>query len=91
MRNWDTSDEAGEEACTHDADWADVQTVCAQLQIPCQQVDFSRDYWHDVFSPSLDVFSQGFTVSKVNHLAIGCSVAQCSAVCSTSGDNVVFL
>ncbi|KAG5182687.1 tRNA-specific 2-thiouridylase, partial [Tribonema minus] len=61
MRNWDRSDEEGREACTADADWADVQRVCRQLQIPCHSVNFSKEYWHDVFAPSLDVFSQGNT------------------------------
>ena len=38
MRNWDASDEAGEQRCTHDEDVRYAKEVCRQLDIPLEQV-----------------------------------------------------
>ena len=47
MRNWDERDETG--VCGAAQDLADVQKVCERLDIPCQQVEFVKEYWNDVF------------------------------------------
>ena len=47
MRNWDERDETG--VCRASQDFADVQRVCERLAMPCQQVDFIKEYWNDVF------------------------------------------
>jgi tRNA-specific 2-thiouridylase len=36
MQNWDALEEGGE--CPGEKDWRDVQSVCRQLEIPCQRV-----------------------------------------------------
>lgn len=58
MKNWDTSDELGAEACPHDAEFKDVQAVCAQLGIAAQQVNLVQSYWNAVFSPCLESFEE---------------------------------
>ncbi|KAF9584704.1 hypothetical protein BGW38_005486 [Lunasporangiospora selenospora] len=47
--------------CTSDRDWADVQAVCSQLGIPARRLDFSRQYWNQVFEIMLDGYRQGRT------------------------------
>ncbi|PBK78819.1 5-methylaminomethyl-2-thiouridylate-methyltransferase [Armillaria solidipes] len=62
MRNWDTRDESGtDEGCEWKKDWEDVQRVCKVLDIPCQMIDLSREYWNRVFEPSLNVWEAGLT------------------------------
>eukprot|EP00731_Ephydatia_muelleri_P003766 Em0001g3766a len=59
MRNWDERDETG--VCRASQDFADVQRVCERLAMPCQQVDFIKEYWNDVFSTFLDQYKSGHT------------------------------
>ncbi|KAI8086131.1 tRNA methyl transferase [Halteromyces radiatus] len=59
MKNWDTRDERG--VCPSEQDWQDVQQVCKKLDIPCTQVDFVKDYWHQVFQDTLDDYAAGLT------------------------------
>ncbi|ORX93848.1 5-methylaminomethyl-2-thiouridylate-methyltransferase [Basidiobolus meristosporus CBS 931.73] len=59
MRNWDTSDERG--VCTSEEDWKDVQRVCEQLSIPCRRVDFTKEYWTEVFERVLSDYAKGVT------------------------------
>ncbi|KAG0089428.1 hypothetical protein BGZ93_009863 [Podila epicladia] len=47
--------------CTSDRDWADVQAVCEQIGIPCKRLDFSRQYWNQVFEVMLQEYEQGRT------------------------------
>ncbi|KAG0342069.1 hypothetical protein BG004_005765 [Podila humilis] len=47
--------------CTSDRDWADVQAVCEQIGIPCKRLDFSRQYWNQVFEVMLQEYEQGKT------------------------------
>ncbi|ETW86243.1 hypothetical protein HETIRDRAFT_311357 [Heterobasidion irregulare TC 32-1] len=62
MRNWDTRDESGtDKGCEWEKDWEDVQRVCEKLDIPCQMVDCSREYWLRVFEPSLKAWESGDT------------------------------
>ncbi|KAJ7579048.1 tRNA-specific 2-thiouridylase [Mycena floridula] len=62
MRNWDTRDESGsDKGCEWEHDWQDVQLVCKALDIPCQMVDLSRQYWTRVFGPALDAWAAGQT------------------------------
>ncbi|OBA20378.1 5-methylaminomethyl-2-thiouridylate-methyltransferase [Metschnikowia bicuspidata var. bicuspidata NRRL YB-4993] len=55
MANWSQTAK-----CT-EADWVDVKRVCAQLGVPCERVNFEKDYWNDVFSPMVDMYQQGLT------------------------------
>ena len=43
MANWSQTAK-----CT-EADWNDVQRICKLIQIPCERVNFDREYWSDVF------------------------------------------
>ncbi|KAI0062349.1 tRNA methyltransferase [Artomyces pyxidatus] len=62
MRNWDTRDESGtDKGCEWERDWEDVQRVCKKLDIPCEMVDLSREYWLRVFEPSLKAWERGDT------------------------------
>ncbi|KAF9903970.1 hypothetical protein EC991_003188 [Linnemannia zychae] len=47
--------------CTSDRDWADVQSVCSQLGIPARRLDFSRQYWNQVFEVMLQEYERGKT------------------------------
>ncbi|KAG0308879.1 hypothetical protein BGZ98_006377 [Dissophora globulifera] len=47
--------------CTSDRDWADVQAVCSQLGIPARRLDFSREYWNQVFEVMLHEYERGRT------------------------------
>lgn len=58
MKNWDASDELGKEACPHDAEFKDVESVCKQLGIEAQQVNLVQSYWNAVFSPCLESFEE---------------------------------
>ncbi|KAG5639861.1 hypothetical protein DXG03_002777, partial [Asterophora parasitica] len=62
MRNWDTRDEsASDTGCEWEKDWEDVQRVCKVLDIPCEMVDLSQEYWNRVFQPSLHSWEDGAT------------------------------
>ncbi|KAG5652125.1 hypothetical protein H0H81_006201 [Sphagnurus paluster] len=62
MRNWDTRDESGTDSgCEWEKDWEDVQKVCKVLDIPCEMLDFTREYWNSVFEPSLHLWEDGAT------------------------------
>ncbi|KAI6036394.1 tRNA methyl transferase-domain-containing protein [Pisolithus microcarpus] len=55
MRNWDTRDESGTDVgCQWEKDWEDVQRVC-------RMVDLHRQYWTQVFEPSLNSWESGST------------------------------
>ncbi|KAG0216407.1 hypothetical protein BGX28_002877 [Mortierella sp. GBA30] len=47
--------------CTSDRDWADVQAVCRQIGIPARRLDFSRQYWNQVFEVMLQEYERGRT------------------------------
>lgn len=55
MANWSQTAK-----CT-EGEWNDVQKVCAQLEIPCERVNFEKEYWSDVFSPMIEMYEQGMT------------------------------
>ncbi|KAI0273526.1 tRNA methyltransferase [Gloeopeniophorella convolvens] len=62
MRNWDTRDESGTDVgCEWEKDWEDVQRVCQKLDLPCQLVDLSKEYWLKVFEPAVRTWQTGFT------------------------------
>lgn len=68
MRNWDTRDEVsisthgGVKGCEWEADYEAARGVCRHLNIPAPRLlDLSREYWHRVFQPALDVWVGGHT------------------------------
>ena len=59
-RNWDESEESGA-ACGYEKDLRDAQSVARTLGIPLHEVDFVREYWHDVFEGFLRSYAAGKT------------------------------
>lgn len=59
MNNWQQDDQEG--YCPAAQDLADAQAVCQQLRIPLHTVNFSQEYWDDVFSHFLQAYQSGCT------------------------------
>ena len=59
MKNWEEDD--GTEQCTAMEDLADAQTVCDKLEITLKTVNFSAEYWDEVFEIFLSEFAKGRT------------------------------
>lgn len=55
MANWSQTAKCTEQ------DWNDVQQVCRKIGIPCERVNFEREYWNSVFVPMLEGYRQGVT------------------------------
>lgn len=56
MKNWEE-----DEHCPAAQDYEDVVAVCHQLEIPHYTVNFSKEYWDQVFSRCLKEFEAGAT------------------------------
>ncbi|PWN18280.1 5-methylaminomethyl-2-thiouridylate-methyltransferase [Microstroma glucosiphilum] len=70
MRNWSTLEESdkfepgsgGAAGCEWQQEWEGVQGVCRHLKLPEPRlIDLSKEYWRDVFAPSLDDWAAGLT------------------------------
>jgi tRNA-specific 2-thiouridylase len=59
MKNWDEDD--GTEFCTAKQDLADAQAVCDRLGIALATVNFSAEYWDQVFEIFLAEYAAGRT------------------------------
>ena len=59
MKNWE--EDAGSEHCTSAEDLADAMAVCERLDIPLHELNFSAEYWDEVFAFCLDELRQGAT------------------------------
>lgn len=59
MKNWEEKDEEGN--CTSDADYEDVRRVCTQMNIPYYTVNFTKQYWDNVFTYFLKEYQLGRT------------------------------
>lgn len=59
MLNWEEEGENG--ACTAEQDFADVQRVCAALDIPYYSVNFAKQYYDRVFEYFLREYKAGRT------------------------------
>ncbi len=59
MKNWEQDDSDG--YCASAVDLADAQAVCDQLAIPLHTVNFSQEYWDQVFSNFLSEYEKGRT------------------------------
>ena len=59
MKNWEEDDT--EEYCSATVDLADAQQVCARLDIPLHTVNFSSEYWDNVFEHFLCEYRSGRT------------------------------
>lgn len=70
MRNWSTLEESGSfepgsggaAGCEWQKEFEAVQQVCKALHLPEPRlVDLTKEYWRDVFEPSLDMWQAGQT------------------------------
>src|SRR5262245_54393698 len=59
MKNWEEDD--GENYCAASQDLADAQAVCDRLKIPLHAVNFSAEYWDNVFEYFLQEYRAGRT------------------------------
>lgn len=59
MKNWEEDDT--EEYCTAAEDLADAQAVCDHLKIPLHTINFSAEYWDNVFEYFLEEYAAGRT------------------------------
>jgi len=59
MKNWEEDD--GTEYCTAVKDHADAQQVCDSLGIPLKTVNFTAEYWDEVFEVFISEFQAGRT------------------------------
>ena len=59
MQNWETDNQ--DPYCHAERDLSDARTVCDQLNIPFHVINFSKEYWENVFQYCLNEFSQGYT------------------------------
>ncbi|OGT50446.1 MAG: tRNA 2-thiouridine(34) synthase MnmA [Gammaproteobacteria bacterium RIFCSPHIGHO2_12_FULL_38_11] len=59
MQNWMA--EKDDPFCSAEADMTDAKNVCDHLQIPFHLVNFSKEYWDNVFQYCLDEFIAGRT------------------------------
>eukprot|EP00891_Asterochloris_glomerata_P002901 jgi/Astpho2/2901/Aster-01051 len=61
MRNWDESEELGNQNCSVEQDRRDAQQICRKLGIPLHEADFVDKYWHAVFARFLQQHARGVT------------------------------
>lgn len=59
MKNWEEDD--SEAYCSASADLQDAQKICEKLALPLRTVNFSSEYWHDVFEHFLSEHRAGRT------------------------------
>ncbi|XP_015117009.1 mitochondrial tRNA-specific 2-thiouridylase 1 [Diachasma alloeum] len=59
LRNWDTADETGK--CLADEDYKDAEYVARKINIPLVEVNFVKEYWHEVFTYLLESYESGCT------------------------------
>ncbi len=59
MKNWEETEDDG--ACTAQADYEDAKSVCFKLGIPFYSVNFSKEYWDNVFTYFLKEYARGRT------------------------------
>lgn len=59
MKNWNEDDR--DNYCPAEEDFADAQSVAAQVRIPFQPVNFAAEYWDNVFAYFLDEYKKGRT------------------------------
>ncbi|KAK1121027.1 hypothetical protein K0M31_010809 [Melipona bicolor] len=59
MKNWDIKDETG--ICKVEEDYEDAQWVCNKLEIPLVEVNFVKEYWHNIFCYLTEQYENGYT------------------------------
>lgn len=59
MKNWEEDDRI--DYCAAESDLLDAYAVCKDLNIPLHTVNFSQEYWENVFQVFLKEYKMGFT------------------------------
>lgn len=59
MKNWEDDDST--DHCHAEGDHSDAKAVCEHLHIPLHSVNFSHEYWEQVFSYFLSEYQKGRT------------------------------
>jgi len=59
MKNWNEDDDDG--YCPAEEDFADAQSIAAELDIPFHGVNFAPEYWDNVFAYFLEEYKAGRT------------------------------
>jgi tRNA-uridine 2-sulfurtransferase len=59
MKNWQGDD--NDDHCSAETDLADASAVCSKLEIPLHSVNFSAEYWDNVFEHFLNEHHKGRT------------------------------
>ena len=59
MRNWDGRDETGH--CNVDKEAEEAERICDKLDIPFREVNFVKEYWNEVFEPTVVDYQNGLT------------------------------
>jgi len=59
MKNWEEKDDEGN--CHAQKDYEDVIKVCERLDIPYYGVNFTKEYWEEVFTHFLNEIKLGYT------------------------------
>jgi len=60
MKNWDTLEESGGD-CQADKEAADAERICNHIGVPFRHVNFVKEYWSEVFEPTLETYTRGQT------------------------------
>ncbi len=59
MVNWEEDDDGGH--CTAESDFEDVKRVASKIGIPYYTVNYSKEYYDNVFKYFLDEYEKGYT------------------------------
>ncbi len=59
MKNWD--EDNGTDWCTAAQDFSDARSVCELLGVPIRDINFSHEYWEQVFENFLSEYRKGRT------------------------------
>jgi len=59
MKNWDEDDD--QEYCSAEVDLADAEQICKVLDIPLKSINFSAEYWDNVFEHFLQEYRSNRT------------------------------
>ena len=69
MKNWEGNDES----CSSEEDYKDALAVCDHLGIPLRSVNFSNEYWDNVFKHFIDRLFNNFKAFLDYALQLGAS------------------
>ena len=61
MKNWDEKIEASTSFSSCDKNWFQVEQICKKLDIPAIQMNFTKEYWNNVFDPFLADLSVAYS------------------------------